>query len=73
MDHYDALSAREAGEIVPLKDALLPVKKPGDTVIEVKLFKNHGAAVYRIKLRSADGTIRTVRVDAHTGKQNNFF
>jgi len=73
MNHYDALSAREAGEIVPLKDALSPVKRTGDTVIEVKLFKDFGDAVYRIKLRDIDGAIRTVRVDAHTGKQRNFF
>lgn len=72
-DHNDALNARNAGQIISLKQAIDATNSPGSKVIEVKLFGNANHAVYRIKLMDQDGTIRTVRINAITAEPAGLF
>lgn len=44
-----------------------------DKIIDVKLFSYGDRAVYRIKLRDKSGEIRTVRINARTGKKDSLF
>ena len=67
LGHDDALTAREAGTIIPFKDALKAANPTNAKVIEVKLIANDKFAVYRIKLRFDDGSIKSVTVNARTG------
>lgn len=64
----EALSARNRGEIVSLKDVLDTAthEKPGK-VISVKLFDKKDGAVYRVKTIDDNGIVHTVHVDARTG------
>lgn len=68
-DQDDALEAVKSGQIMSLEKALAIVNKKYDAkVIDVKLSKTFGRAVYGLKLRLANGQIKSVRIDARTGK-----
>jgi uncharacterized membrane protein YkoI len=67
LGHNDALTEREAGKIISFKDALMAANPDNAKVIEVKLIADDKFAVYRIKLRFDDGSIKSVTVNARTG------
>jgi hypothetical protein len=73
LGHDDALDARQAGQIISLKEALAVANPGKEKVIEVKLFRYLHRAVYRIKLRHVDGSIESVRVNALNGKLDGLF
>lgn len=73
LGHNDAFSAVNAGRIISLKEALAAANPTREKVIDIKLFSYGGRAVYRIKLRTATGAIRTVRINARTGKKATLF
>lgn len=63
------LKERELGRVIPLKTALEIVNtKILGRVIDVALMVRSGKPQYRVKVRRTDGVIRTVRLDARTGK-----
>jgi uncharacterized membrane protein YkoI len=61
--------ALQRGEVLPLVRILALAQQavPGD-VIEVELERKHGALVYEIKVLTASGRVREVKLDARTGK-----
>ena len=73
LGHNDAFSAVHAGRMISLKDALAAANPGREKVIDVKLFSYGNRAVYRIKLRDQNGAIRTVRINARTGKEDTLF
>ena len=63
------LKERELGRVIPLKTALRIVNaRIHGRVIDVDLMVRSGKPQYRVKVRRTDGVIRTVRLDARTGK-----
>lgn len=73
-DHEDARDAVRNGRILPLKDVLRSVKRRHEgTVIGIDLRRSGNQDVYRVKLRDRKGAIRTLRINARTGKQLTFF
>lgn len=73
-DHEDARDAVRKGRILPLKDVLRSVKRRHEgTVIGIDLRRSGNQDVYRVKLRDRKGAIRTLRINARTGKQLTFF
>jgi uncharacterized membrane protein YkoI len=60
--------ALQRGEVLPLVRILAIAQGavPGD-VIEVELERKHGALVYEIKILTASGRVREIKVDARTG------
>lgn len=60
---------RQLGRVIPLQRALDIVNtKVRGRVIDVDMVVRGGKPQYRVKVRRADGRIRTVRLDARTGK-----
>lgn len=73
-DQERARAAVQEGRVLPLKDVLRLVdERRYGTVIAVDLKRYGGRDVYRLKTRDGAGTIRNLRIDAHTGKLINFF
>ena len=68
LNQDEALRELKRGKIIPLKTALTIAgsEVPGK-VIDVKLIKGAGGALYRIKIRRYNGAITTIRLDAKTG------
>jgi uncharacterized membrane protein YkoI len=63
------LKERQLGRLIPLKTALRIVDgKVRGRVIDVDLMVRSGKPQYRVKVRRTDGVIRTVRLDARSGK-----
>lgn len=63
------LKERQLGRVIPLKTALRIVDgKVRGRVIDVDLMVRSGKPQYRVKVRRTDGVIRTVRLDARSGK-----
>lgn len=67
--YEEARVLSRAGEIKPLNDILLNVKKeiPG-TVLEVELERKHNKLVYEIEILQSQGSVKEVYVDARTGE-----
>lgn len=73
-DQERARAAVQEGRVLPLKNVLRLVdERRYGTVIAVDLKRYGGRDVYRLKTRDGAGTIRNLRIDAHTGKLINFF
>ncbi|MDO9416430.1 PepSY domain-containing protein [Pararhizobium sp.] len=73
-DHDDAREAVNEGRILRLKDVLRSVKASQQgTVIDIDLRRSGRLDIYRVKVRDEDGAIRTLRINARTGKQLNIF
>ena len=63
------LKERQLGRVISLTTALRIVNtKIHGRVIDVDLLVRSGTPQYRVKVRRTDGMIRTVRLDARTGK-----
>ena len=63
------LKERQLGRVIPLQTALRIVNtKVHGRVIDVDVMVRSGKPQYRVKVRRTDGVIRTVRLDARTGK-----
>jgi hypothetical protein len=63
------LKERQLGRLIPLETALRIVDtKIHGRVIDVDVMVRSGKPQYRVKVRRTDGVIRTVRLDARTGK-----
>jgi uncharacterized membrane protein YkoI len=63
------LKERQLGRVVSLERALRIVNtKVRGRVIDVDVVVHGGKPQYRVKVRRTDGRIRTVRLDARTGK-----
>ena len=70
----EALKEREKGQVIPLETALrIAGAKVRGRVIDVDLSVRSGAPQYRVKIRRDDGVIKTVRLNARTGKVIGFF
>jgi hypothetical protein len=69
LSHDDAREERLKGEVMPLSKALKLVegKMEGD-VIDVRLSKGMRGYYYRFKIRDDAGVIRTLRIDARSGR-----
>ena len=68
-DQDKALDAARKGKIISLKDALEHVAtKYEGKVISVSLRTTSTREIYQMKIRTPDGTIQEVRMDARTGK-----
>ncbi|MBB1248464.1 MULTISPECIES: PepSY domain-containing protein [unclassified Rhizobium] len=69
LSHDDARQERLKGEVMPLSRALKLVesKMEGD-VIDVRLSKGMRGYFYRFKIRDDAGVIRTLRIDARSGR-----
>jgi len=67
--YEEARLLSRAGEIKPLNDILLSIKKeiPG-TVLEVELERKHNKLVYEIEILQQQGIVKEVYVDARTGE-----
>ena len=64
-----ALKERELGRVIPLQAALrIVADKVRGRVIDVDLLARGGKPQYRVKVRRTDGVIKTVRLDARTGR-----
>lgn len=68
-DHERALKAVQAGEVMPLQQALekLARSHPGH-VLEVELERDNGRWVYEIRLLREGGRLARVELDARTGE-----
>lgn len=74
VDQDDALEAVKSGQIISLEKAFAIVNNKYDAkIIDVKLSKSFGRPVYGLKLRLNTGQIKSVRIDARTGKLVGFF
>ena len=69
-DHERVRVLRQAGAIVPLKQILETVRAryPG-RLLEAELEEEGDRYVYEIEWVGNDGTVRTLRFDAQTGKR----
>ena len=68
-DQDRAFEAAGKGEIISLKDALREVASRYDgKVIEINLRSSTTSEIYQMKLRTPDGTIKILKMDARTGK-----
>lgn len=67
-DHDRALKAVQAGEVMPLQQALekLARQHPGQ-VLEVELERENGRWIYEIRLLREGGRLARVELDARTG------
>jgi len=69
-DQDEALAAVENGKILPLKGALKQVTEiVSGKVIDVKMSQTSDGGVYHVKVRTPDGEIRNIDIDAKTGKR----
>jgi len=69
LNQADALNAVRADEIFSLKELLPRVTdRYSGKVIDVALWPEDDRLVYSFKLRTENGTIRTIRIDARTGR-----
>lgn len=69
LDQSDALRAVQNGMAMPFRTALKKVASEyGGSVIDVTLQSTGRRLEYRFKLRTDRGTVRTVRMDARTGR-----
>ncbi len=65
----EALRQRQNGRVIPLETALkIAGRKVPGRVIEVDLAMRRGRPQYQFKIRRDDGVIKTVRLDARTGR-----
>ena len=65
----EALRQRQNGRVIPLETALkIAGKKVSGRIIDIDLTMRHGRPQYQFKIRRDDGVIKTVRLDARTGK-----
>ena len=68
-DQDKARAAVENGMILPLRDALKQVSDVvSGKVIDVKMSQTSEGSTYHVKVRTLEGEIRNVTVDARTGK-----
>ena len=68
-DHDDARNAVRNGDVLPLSKAMSLLRKSGQgRVIEVKLSKRGSSFEYRFKVIAVTGKVKTVRMDAATGR-----
>lgn len=73
-DQERARDGVEKGRILALKDVLRLVDEDKyGAVIAVDLRRYDDAEVYRLRTRDQQGTIRNLRINAHTGKFMNIF
>ena len=72
-DHDDARDAVRKGKAISLSKALGILKKsePG-RVLEVKLVKRSSGYDYRFKVLAGNGKVKTVSMDAATGRLRGF-
>lgn len=69
LDQFDAERAVRQGEAISLKSALRHVEDSyGGAVIGVKLRSTGRRLEYSFKIRTERGTVRTVRMDAKSGR-----
>lgn len=69
LDQFDAERAVSLGEAISLKSALRQVEDSyGGAVIDVKLRSTGRRLEYSFKIRTDRGTVRTVRMDAKSGR-----
>lgn len=69
LSHDDARAERLKGEVMPLSKALQLVERKVDgDVIDIRLSKGARGYYYRFKIRDGDGVIRTLRLDARSGR-----
>lgn len=65
----EVLAEREKGRVIPLETALrIANGKVRGRVIDVELTMRAGRPQYRVKIRRGDGVIKTIRLDARTGR-----
>ncbi|MEN9894615.1 MAG: hypothetical protein RIR97_467, partial [Pseudomonadota bacterium] len=69
LDQDKALTAVQNGTIMPLKDALKQVMDtyPGK-VIDIQMTQTMVGSLYDVKIRTPEGEIKSVTVDAKTGQ-----
>jgi hypothetical protein len=69
LSHDDARQERLKGEVMPLSKALMLVERKIDgDVIDIRLSKGARGYYYRFKIRDGAGVIRTLRLDARSGR-----
>lgn len=69
LDQFDAERAVSRGDAISLKSALRQVEDSyGGAVIDVKLRSTGRRLEYSFKIRTDRGTVRTVRMDAKSGR-----
>jgi hypothetical protein len=69
----DALRERELGTLIPLETALrIAGARVRGRVIDVNLAIRGNKPQYRVKVRRDDGVIKTIRLDARTGRVISF-
>ncbi|WP_421855732.1 PepSY domain-containing protein [Oricola sp.] len=69
LDQTGAARAVSQGQAIPLSSALRSVEKRfGGTVIDVSLREKGRRLEYTFKVRTERGTVRTVRMDAESGR-----
>ncbi len=72
-DQDDILDAVRKGKVISLEKAMKSLQsRYSGRVIDAKLRGNGGDLVYSFKLKSVDGKVRRVEMDARTGKLLNF-
>jgi hypothetical protein len=72
-DHDDAREAVRKGEVIPLSKALEILKsRQAGRVIEVKLLSKNSTYNYRFKVVMQGGTVKTINMDAKTGRIRGF-
>ena len=73
-DEDDARRAVSGGEALPLRDALAKLRKThSGRVIDADLKTSNGRLIYRFKVVEDRGVVRTVEMDARTGKLRSLF
>ena len=69
LDQSDAVRAVRTGKAIPLKAALKRVEsRYKGVVIDVELQATSRRLEYRFKIRTERGTVRTIRMNAETGR-----
>lgn len=73
LSHDDIRAERLKGQVMPLSKALkLAESKMDGDVIDIRLSKGMRGYYYRFKIRDAKGVIRSLRLDARSGRVLSF-
>lgn len=68
-DYQEAYRLRSNAEIMSLEEIVKSLKlDPADRILEVESEFEHGVRIYELEIRTRDGHIEEIEVDATTGR-----
>jgi len=70
LNQDDVLRLRKEGAILPFEQVLAVAsgRWPQSQLLEVELKKKSGIYLYKVELLTVSGTVRELKIDAHSGR-----